>query len=161
MNPLHPRQSCEMKRKPLLAAVCLLCAYLTFKYPTGLSGTEFSAGWLTGRLLDASFLGFFAFAASVLLGLVWPRIAAVTALIASVISFPLYLYFVMPGLYRQIFRGPWSVPLQSYFVADVWALVSLLAILAAMAVSTYVLLSLKSRNSVLPTPSKAGSVEAS
>jgi hypothetical protein len=128
-----------MKQKLLLAAACLLCAYLTFEDPYGLSSTEFSGGSVTGRLLDANFVGFFVFVLALLLAFVFPRISAAVALAASVLSLPLYLYFVAPGLFRQIFRGPWKAPLRSYFVADRWALLNMLAILLATAISVYTL----------------------
>jgi hypothetical protein len=136
---LRQPRSCEMKQKLLLAVACLLCAYLTCRDPYGLSGTEFSGGSVTGRLLDANFVGVFVFVLALLLAFIFPRISAVVALAASVLSLPLYLYFVTPGLFRQIFRGPWKVPLRSYFVADRWALLNTLAILLATVVSVYAL----------------------
>ena len=129
-----------LKQNLLQAAGCLLCAYLTARDPYGLSGSEFSGGSLTGRLLDSSFVGFFLFVAALLLAFAFPRIAAVTALAASLLCLPLYLYFVAPGLFRWIFKGSeWSVPLQSYFVGNRWALENILALLVVTGISVHTL----------------------
>jgi glycerol-3-phosphate acyltransferase PlsY len=128
-----------LKRKFLLAAACLLCAYLTFRDPYGLSGSEFSGGTVTGRLLELNFSGFFVFAAALLVVFVFPRVAAVAAVAASILCFPLCLYFVAPGFFHWIFKGPWKVPLRSYFVADRWALENVVALMLAAVVSIYVL----------------------
>jgi len=88
-----------LKQKFLLAATCLLCAYLTFGDPYGLSGSEFSGGTVAGRLLDADLVGFFLFAAALLLAFIFPRVSAVVALAESLLCFPLYLYFVVPGAF--------------------------------------------------------------
>jgi hypothetical protein len=129
-----------LKQKVLQAAGCLLCAYLTIRDPYGLSGSEFSGGRLTGRLLDLKFVGFFLFVVALLLAFVFPRIAAVTALISSLCCLPLYFYFVVPGLFRRIFKGfEWSVPLKSYFVADRWALANILALLLVIGISVQTL----------------------
>jgi hypothetical protein len=128
-----------LKQKLLLAAACFLCAYLATRGPYGLSGSEFAGGWLTGRLLDANFLGFFVFVAALLVVFVFPRVAAVVAVAASLLCFPLYLYFLAPGFFRWIFKGPWKVPLRSYLVMDKWALENILALLLTTVVSIYIL----------------------
>jgi hypothetical protein len=107
--------------------------------PDDLSGSEFAGGWVTGRLHDANFLGFFVFVAALLLVFLYPRVAALVALAASLLSFPLYLYFVAPGFFRWIFKGLWKVPLRAYFVADEWALENILALLLTAAFSIYIL----------------------
>jgi hypothetical protein len=140
MSQRHRLRSCEMPKQKLLQAACyLLCVVLTLRDPYGLSGSEFSGGRVTGRLLDLNFFGFLFLVLALLLTFALPRTAAAVALAASVFCLPLYVYFVAPGPFRRIFKGEWSVPLQSYFVADRWAIESLLALLLATSVSIYTL----------------------
>ena len=125
-----------LKQNITQAAGCLLCACLTIRDPYDLSGSEFSGGWLTGRLLDSNFVGFFLFVVALLLAFAFPRIAAVTALVASLVCLPLYFYFVAPGLFRWIFKGSeWTVPLRSYFAGNMWALENILALLLVTGIS--------------------------
>jgi hypothetical protein len=133
----------------LQAAAYFLCAVLILRDPYGLEGSEFSGGWLTGRLMDSQMVGLLVMGAAVILAFVSTRIAALAALVASLLCWPLYLYFVVPGVFRFAFRGEYSVPMAHRFVADKWALQSILALLVVDFLSIYILWALR-----MPTPPK-------
>ena len=114
-----------MRSKFFQAGICLVCATITWRYPIGLEGTEFSGGWLTGRLLNALDVGTLLFGVALALTLRFRRIAAGVMLTAALACIPLYLYLVAPGPFRRVVRGEYSVPLVSTFVWDTWAMVAL------------------------------------
>jgi len=124
-----------MGQKFFQCGICLLCAVITWRYSTGLEGTEFSGGWLTGRLLNASDVGTWLFVAALALAFPFRRIAAGAALTAALACLPLYLYIVAPGPFRRIMGGEYSVPLQASFVWDPLGILAICLLIVATAVS--------------------------
>lgn len=124
----------NFKDKLGLAAMCLLCVILLWKYAFGLEGTEFSGGRLTGPLLDMEDIGAFLFIPALLLTFWYPRVAAAIAIVASFLCLPLYLYFTAPGPFRWICRGQYSVAAPANFV---W-IRSAIAGITALALAAYV-----------------------
>ncbi len=117
------------KRQALLqAAGCLLCTVLTWKYGSSLEGTEFSGGRVTGPILDMKDVGALLFVLAFPLTFFYRRTAAATVLIACLLSLPLYFYFSAPGLFRMLFRGEYSVPLNASFAWDNWAIAGMIAL---------------------------------
>lgn len=112
-----------------------MCAVVTWRYPAGLEGTEFSGGWLTGRLLNASQIGTLLFVVAIGLTFLLRRIAAGVTVTAGLLCLPLYLYLVAPGPVRRIAGGEYSVPLQASFVWDVRAMAGICFLILAIAVS--------------------------
>lgn len=110
------------------AAACLCCIAVTWRYGSSLEGTEFSGGRITAVLLDMTDAGALLFVVALLLALFYRRIAAVVALIACALCLPLYLYFTIPGLFRKIFRGEWSAPLQVGFVWNNWTIAGIVVL---------------------------------
>jgi hypothetical protein len=123
--------------KLCLAANCLLCAIVVWRYGADLEGTEFIGGWLTGPLLNLYDVGTFLFVPALLLAFFFRRIAAAFALTASLLCLPLYLYFVATGPFRSVFRGEYSVPLQASFVWNSWAALGILTLVVATCVSLW------------------------
>jgi len=119
-------------QKILQAASLLLSAVLAWKNQGPVEGTEFSGGWLTGSMLTLSQVGSLLCIAALLATFWFPRAAATTGLIASLLCLPLYLYFVAPGPCRWVFRGEYSVPLQANFVYDKWAIAGILGVLVVV-----------------------------
>lgn len=70
--------------------------------------------------------GLILFILALLLVFLHLRTAAVSALVASILCLPLYVYFAFPRFFRQVFPGEYSVPLQA-FHWDVWAVVGVLS----------------------------------
>jgi hypothetical protein len=121
-------------RKLLQAASCLICVVLAQRNSFGIGGTEFSGGRLTGPILDSLEIGSLLFVLALVLTFVRPRIAAVLAIVASLLSLPLYLYFTAPGPFRRVFGGDYSVPLQANFVWDKSAILGVLTVAVAMCI---------------------------
>lgn len=110
------------------SAGCLLCAILLWHYTFRLDGTEFSGGRNTGPLLDMANFGILLFAVALILGFLRTRLAAAVALLASLLTLPLYFYFTCPGPFRRVFKGDYSVPARADFVWDVHSIVGMTAL---------------------------------
>jgi len=95
----------------LPASASLLCAIVTAYRQLYLEGTEFSGGTLTGQLLNLSDLGSSVFALAALLLLWRPRVGAALSVVGSLSCLPLYLYFLVPGVFYKVFPGQYTVRL--------------------------------------------------
>ena len=112
---------CMMKRigqNALAAGSCVVCMVVCWRSFLTFEGTEFGSGSLAGNQVLASLT----FATSSMLFFIYPRVAAISALVACYWSLPLYLYLVFPRPFRQVWPGPWKVPLlpKEVFVCDGW-----------------------------------------
>jgi hypothetical protein len=123
------------KLEMLQAVSCLLCFILAWAYLDDIGASEFSGGWLTGPLFKMADYGCTLFFLSLFLTFFLRRIAGVTALVASLLCMPFYLYFLAPGPFRRVFKGEYSVPLQTSFVWNTWAIAGILSLLLAIVVS--------------------------
>ena len=85
------------------AISCLLCVLFALKMTDGLAGTEFSGGRLTGPLLSMADIGSFFFVLALVVTFVYPRVAAVVGLASSLLCLPLFLFFIAPVPFNQIF----------------------------------------------------------
>jgi hypothetical protein len=87
----------------------------------------------------ADTLGFLLFLLALLLTFFFRRTAAAIALSAALICLPLYLYELVPGAYRWIFKGEYSVPLYRPFQWDSWAIVGVfsIAFVATLSIRSY------------------------
>jgi hypothetical protein len=128
-------------KKPDIQQVCqagsfLLCGFLALQITSGLEGTEFSGGWLTGPLLSMEDIGAAFFIVAVVLTFVFPRVAAAIGLASSVLCLPLYVFFIAPVPFAQIFaRGhEFKVQPAPGFHWHMWPVTGLLA----LAVTLYV-----------------------
>ena len=122
------------RQKLLQTASCLVCVVVAQRNSFGFGGTEFSGGRLTGPILNALDIGSLLFVLALVLTFVRPRIAAVLAIVASLLCLPLYLYFTAPGPFRRVFGGEYSVPLQGNFVRHRSAISGLLAVAVALCI---------------------------
>lgn len=110
---------------------CALCI-LMWRIGPHLDGSEFSGGWLTGRLLLFYNIGIVLFAVGLFLTALLRRVGAVTSLAASILCLPLYIYFVAPGTFRSAFsKATFDVPLQTSFHWNSWAVVGILITIMA------------------------------
>lgn len=91
------------KQQLWLAVSCLVCVIVALRNTNGLAGTEFSGGWLTGPLLSMIDIGTVLFVLALVLTFMYPRIARAIALASSLLCLPLYLYFIAPVPFNQIF----------------------------------------------------------
>lgn len=128
-----------VKKKTWQAIGCLACTVVLWDHLYNFDASEFSGGRLTGPLLHMADLGSLLFLAAVLLTFFLRRIAATIALAATLLCLPFYLYILMPGPYRWIFKGEYSVPLHKPFHWDSWAIVGIVSLLfaAILSLSSY------------------------
>jgi hypothetical protein len=117
------------------AISCLLCAAVLWFRLDAAGSSEFSGGWLTGVLSKMSDLAGVLFLLALATTFFFRRIATTTALIAAFLCLPFYLYFVMPGFFRWIFKGEYSVPLYGLFYWDKWAAAGITSLLLVMVLS--------------------------
>src|SRR5579863_5534699 len=129
-------------RKLAHASMLLLLSWLMLRNASFVDGTEFSGGRLTGPILVLCEIAFIVFVVGIVLAYPFPRIASVISLLASLLCLPFLLYFIAPGPFRAVFRGEYSVPLQSNFLWSRWSLEMAIAILVVVAISVWNLFSL-------------------
>jgi hypothetical protein len=128
-------------RKLAHASMLLLASWLSLRNTSGLDGSEFSGGRLTGPILTMCEIAIIVFVVGIVLAYPFPRIASVTSLLASLLSLPFLLYWIAPGPFRSVFKGEYSVPLQSNFVWNKWSLETAIAILIVTTISVWNLFS--------------------
>ena len=117
------------KEKMLQAIACLTCTVVLWVHLDDFGASEFSGGRLTGPLFKMADLGSVLFLLALLLTFFLRRTAATIALAATLLCFPFYLYVLMPGPYRWIFKDEYSVPLYRPFHWDNWAVVGVFSLL--------------------------------
>jgi hypothetical protein len=114
------------------AMICFLCAILTWRFEFPLEGSEFRGGTVTGPILNMSNVGVLLFMVALPMAFVSPRrIAGVVMLLASLLCLPIYLYFTFPGIFRSIFQGQYSIPLQADVVLEEWSVIGFAALVIA------------------------------
>lgn len=119
------------KEKVWQALGYLTCTVVLWIHLDDYGASEFSGGTLTGPLFKMADGGGLLLLVALLLTFFLRRIAATIALVAVVLCFPFYLYILMPGPYRWIFKGEYSVPLQRPFHWNNWAVVGILSLIFA------------------------------
>jgi hypothetical protein len=129
-------------RKLAHASTLLLASWLTLRNTSVVEGTEFSGGRLTGPILTMCEIAILVFVVGIVLAYRFRRIASTISLLASLLCLPFLLYFIAPGPFRAVFRGEYSVPLQSNFVWSRWSLETAIAILIVVTISIWNLFSL-------------------
>jgi hypothetical protein len=96
----------KIGRQKLLQAISYVACLIGIWTNTArVDGSEFVGGSITGRLLFSADSGILAIAGSLVVLWWFPRIAAVLGITASLLSLPLLLYFVFPGLFQSVFKG--------------------------------------------------------
>lgn len=104
------------KRMLMQATGSVICLAFTWRLTYGLGGTEFSGGRITGPLLSMSDVAILLFLVSTILVFWLPRTMGLLTTLACLLSLPMCLLFLAPGLFRRIAGGAWSAPLQSNFM---------------------------------------------
>jgi hypothetical protein len=84
------------------AIAFLACAGTLWIHMGNFGGSEFSGGWLTGKLLTMADIGALLFLTALVFTIFVPTAGVIVALVAIVLCLPFYLYIVM-GPYRRIF----------------------------------------------------------
>jgi|SRR5215471_10281907 len=113
--------------------------------PNAVLAFEFRGGVVFGGLLRLHVIGMYIFLSALLMTLLYRRIAAAEALVASVCCLPLYFYLTAPGPARRIFGDHYSAPLQASFAWNGWAVLGILSLVIAASVSVWTLAPGKAR----------------
>jgi hypothetical protein len=127
----------DSKQKLRQATACLVCVGVLWIHFDEFGASEFRGGRLTGKLFAMAGISCLLFLMAVLSTILFPRVAAAFALTATLLCLPFYLYMLMPGPYRWIFKGEYSVPLQRPFVWDNWAVAGVLSLVIAASLSLH------------------------
>lgn len=123
------------KKELLQAASFVLCLAVSWAQADRVDGSEFIGGLVTGPIFRLFESGLLVFVLAMILTFMYRRVAAVMGIAACLLCLPLYLYFTAPGPFRFVFRGTYSVPLQSNFVWDKGMIAGLLTLAVAVLVS--------------------------
>lgn len=129
----------------------LLAGWLMLRIYFALDGSEFMGGTVTGPIFKMCEAAIVFFIVGIALAYPWPRIGSVLGLVASLLSLPILVYFIAPGPFRAVFKGEYSVPIQSSFVWDTWSLPPAIAVLTLILISVWNLLPVH-RPKIQPAP---------
>jgi hypothetical protein len=119
------------KGKVWQASGCLISIVVLWARLDSLGASEFRGGSLTGPLFALAELSSLLFLVALLLTFFLRRLSATIALAGTLFCLPLYLYFLMPGPYRWVFGGEFSVPLRGSLRWNTWAVVGTLSLVFA------------------------------
>jgi hypothetical protein len=116
------------------AGSLLLCVFLALQITSGLDGTEFSGGWVTGPLLSMADIGTLLFVLALVLTFLFPRVSAAIGLASTLLCLPLYCFFVAPVPFAQVFaRGhEFKVQPAPGFHWHTWPVTALLGVAVAV-----------------------------
>jgi len=117
------------------AGLCVLAAVVGLFFSDPLGASEFSGGTVTGPLVTLHEVSGCLFVASGVMAFVYQRVAAGVALVAWLLSLPLYLYFVAPGPFRIVIPGEYKVLPQAAFAWNTLAVVGIVVGAAAAGAS--------------------------
>ena len=106
------------KRELWQAASCWACVILVWRELEFLGPSEFSGGYVSGRLFRLAETACLLFAFGLILTFVFRRAAAALLIAASLFCWPLYLYLTFPGVIRRVTGGEYSAPLAVNVIWD-------------------------------------------
>lgn len=123
------------------AAICVLTAVM---FVGAFEGSEFSGGAATGiilRLYDVS-IALLVIAGAICL---FRRVSVGAALmvLAALMAAPLYLYVFLPGIFRSVVGGEYSVPLVAIAHWDLGAAFALVPLMVTTSIALATLLRLR------------------
>jgi len=108
--------------------------FVALRNSNGLDGTEFSGGWLTGRLLSLAEVGTVFFLLALIATFVSARVGAAIGLAATLLCLPRYLYFIAPVPFTHIFGfgHEFKVQPSAGLHSDRWAIAGVLTLVATV-----------------------------
>ena len=128
----------QVMERTLLAAGCLLGAIAVTKSCSDLLGTELEGGTVTGPMLYAALISKVLFIVTLILAILWPRMAIVSGVTASLFCLPLYVYRTLPALFRVIFPGLYKSPPPGTFIWHGWSLIGMLTTVVVVWLSSHI-----------------------
>ena len=123
------------KEKALQALGYFACLVVLWIRLDDYGASEFGGGWLTGPLFRMADGGGLLFLVAMPLTFFARRLAAVSALVAAFLCLPFYLYIVMPGPYRWIFKIQPHFMNDQAFYWNSWAFAGLISLMFAATLS--------------------------
>jgi hypothetical protein len=111
-------------------ASSLICAIVVWRGLDVLGQSEFSGGYISGRLFWVADKAWVLFVLGLVLTFVFRRAAAVILIVASLLCLPLYLYLTFPGVIRKMTGVDFSAPIVPNVILDRWLIAGMLALLA-------------------------------
>ncbi len=121
--------------KLVQAVAAFLCLIVPLMYFDRLGASEFGGGSLTGPLLRIGDFAIPMFVVALLVGIKFPRIAALVGISACLSCLPLYVFLIAPGrVGLWLGGGEDSVPLQPAVMWNKWALFGLMTVFIYMLV---------------------------
>lgn len=135
-------------KQALQAGGLLLCAVLALHITSGLDESEFSGGWLTGPLLSMADDGTLLFIAAAIMTFFFQRVAAVMGIASSLLSLPLYCFFIAPIPFAHVFARNHEFKVQptAGFHWHTWPMAALLTISVACYVCIHTLVTRRSQS---------------
>ncbi|HEU5412571.1 MAG TPA: hypothetical protein VFW31_02390 [Candidatus Angelobacter sp.] len=128
------------------AGVFLLCILVLGSYELTLGQSEFSGGRITSLLSGLFEVGVIVLVVALLLTFFSRQIAACIGLAGTLLCLPVYGYFTAPGVFRAIFPGEYSTPLQHVFIAEKWTILGVIVIVFVVSFNLHVLFSKRAVN---------------
>jgi hypothetical protein len=92
-----------MKSKLFSAIAVLVCILALLQYGTRLENSEFSGGRITGVLLNLYDAGLYFFMATLVVISIWPRVAALAGLAATLLCLPVFCTTLFRGCFDEYF----------------------------------------------------------
>jgi hypothetical protein len=130
----------KLNRQNVWPAIAFLaCTGVLWVHLNNFEDSEFSGGWLSGKILTMAEVSVPLFLCALVCTIFLPRIAAIVGLVATALCLPFYLYVVMPGPYRRIFQGEYSFPLQREFAWNFWGVTGIVTLILAALFSVLML----------------------
>jgi glucan phosphoethanolaminetransferase (alkaline phosphatase superfamily) len=117
----------RISQKVLQAAMCLFCAVAAWNSLEDLTGTELVGGTVTGPMINVAAIAAIVLVLAVVVTFIWRRVAAISALVASALCLPLYIYRTLPRLFRSIFPGLYKGPSEGTLIWHSWSITGILA----------------------------------
>lgn len=92
---------------------------------------------MTGPILNLADYGGYLFLLTAVLALFLLRVSAVMAIAAGLLSLPLYLYAIAPGIFRRGFPGDYKEPFVSTFIWSPLAVAGVCSVALAILIAVY------------------------
>jgi hypothetical protein len=118
------------KQELIQAAISLLCVIVVGREIDYLGGSEFTGGYISGRLFWVADKAWLLFVLGLVLTFAFRRAAAVLLIVTALLTLPLYLFLTFPGVIRHLTGSEFLEPIVPNVVWDRWSIAGMLALLA-------------------------------
>ena len=112
------------------SASCLPCLVVVWRELEVLGPSEFSGGYISGRLFWVADKALFLLLLGLVLTFIFRRIAAVLLIVAALLILPLHLYLTFPGVIRKLTGVELSAAIVQNVIGDRWLIAGILVLLA-------------------------------